>query len=436
MIKRPTTPRARFATAIVTVTLLSASGYGQTADSDWHQWGGPDRNFVIENAPPLAEAWPAGGPEIVWSRPLGLGHSAIVVEDGMAYTMYRPGPDTGRRGPWEEREFVVALDAATGQTIWEHEYAAEPLNFSNGAGPHATPLIAGERLFAVGTNKQLLAFDKRTGEVLWSHDLVSEFGAPPTLARPAVKAGFAGSPIAWGDSIIMQVGGTDQSVMAFDQSTGNPVWSSGNFLVAQAAPLLIDVDGQAQVVIFGGQSVNGMDPTTGRMLWSHPHDTSGDMNNTTPIWGPDNILFVSSAYNQGSRGLRLTIEGDRTAVEELWFTNRFGLMFSNAVRIGDHIYGTDGDFGPAFMAAIEAATGQFAWQERGFGRSSMLWADGKAVIVDEDGRIVLARLSPDGVEILAEADVFDTVSWTAPTLAGTMLFARDREKIVAIDLGR
>ena len=401
-------------------------------ESAWGQWGGPDRNF-ISAATGLADSWGESGPTVLWSRPLGLGHSSIVVDDGVVYTLYRPGAARSRR--WESRELVIAMDAATGETLWEHEYAAEPLNFRSGAGPHATPLVVGDLVFTAGTNKQLFAFDKKSGEVIWSHDLVAEFDAPPTLRRPAVKAGYAGSPVAWGDTIILQVGGPGQSVMAFRQSDGEPVWSSGDFLVAQAAPLVIDVDGQAQVVIFGGQTVNGLDPSTGDILWSHAHDTSGDMNNSMPVWGPDNILFISSAYDLGSRGLRLSRSGDETEVEELWFTNRLGLMFSNAIRLGNLVYGTDGGFGPAVLTALDVRTGDSVWESRGFGRSSLLYADGKAILLDEDGDLALLRLSPEGMEVQARTHVFDTTSWTVPALAGTILYARDREKIVALDLG-
>lgn len=426
--------RARYVFLWISLVLVPPAAAAAQDGGSWPQWGGPDRNFIVPSDS-LADAWPDDGPPVLWSRPLGLGHSSIVVDDGMLYTLYRPGTGVGRNGPWEAREVVTAIDAASGETVWEHEYASEAMNFSYGAGPHSTPLVVGQRLFVTGTNKQLFAFDKTTGDVLWSHDLVVDFGAPPTLQRPAVKAGFAQSPLAYQNTIVLQVGGDGQSVMAFDQATGVPVWSAGDFLVAQAAPLLIDVDGQDQLVIFGGQSVNGLDPSTGRVLWSHAHDTNGDMNNSMPVWGPDNVLFLSSAYNQGSRGLRIRRTGDSTEVEELWFSNRFGLMFSNAIRLGDHIYGTDGDFGPAFMAALRVGDGTVEWQQRGFGRSSLIYADEKAIILDEDGRLTLAELSPEGMEILAEAPVFDTQSWTVPTLVGSTLYARDREQIVALDLG-
>jgi outer membrane protein assembly factor BamB len=401
----------------------------------WRQWGGPDRNF-ISDAVGVADSWPESGPPQIWSRPLGLGHSSIVAESGRLYTLYRPGAEITRRGPWESREIVIALEASTGQTLWEYDYPSEPLNFSFGAGPHATPLITGDLVVTVGTNKQLHALDKTTGRVVWSHDLVKEYGAPPTLIRPAVKAGYGSSPLAYKDTVILQVGGAGQAVMAFQLKDGAVAWKTGDFLTAEAPPILIDLAGQAQVVVFGGQSVNGLDPETGRMLWSHAHDTDGDMNNSTPVWGPDNILFITSAYNQGSRALRLTRTGAATHVEELWFTRRFRLMFSNAIRLGHHIYGTSGDFGPAFLGAVDVNTGEIAWQARGFGRSSLLHADGKVIILDEDGRLSLTRLSPRGHEVLAQAQIFGGTAWTVPTLVGTTLFARNRQQMVALELGR
>jgi outer membrane protein assembly factor BamB len=415
-------------------TTIPASTQEASALGGWPQWGGPQRNFMSTSTG-LADSWPAAGPSVLWRRPLGLGHSSIVVDSGRLYTMYRPGREVTRKGPWEAREVVIALDATTGRTIWEHEYASAPLNFSFGAGPHATPLVTGDLVVTVGTNKQLHALDRQTGRVVWSHDLVKEYGAPPTLIRPAVKAGYGSSPLLYGETIILPVGGPGQAVMAFQRRDGAVAWKSGDFLTAEAPPILIDVDGQPQLVVVGGQSVNGLDPASGRLLWSHPHDTDGDMNNSTPLWGgADRVLFITSAYNQGSRALRLTRTGNRTHVEELWFTNRFRLMFSNAIRLDQHIYGTSGDFGPAFLGAVHVATGEVAWQVRGFGRSSLIFADGKAVILDEDGRLVLARLSPAGHEVLAQTQLFAGTAWTVPALAGTTLFARNRQEIVALDL--
>jgi outer membrane protein assembly factor BamB len=401
----------------------------------WPQWGGADRNFTIAS-PSLAEAWPESGPPQLWSRPLGTGHSAILFDEGRLYTMYRAGNGRARQGPWDPEEAVVALDAATGQTIWEHKYPSRREDFSFGAGPHATPLVVGERLFSIGTNQQLFAFDKRSGKVLWSHDLIKDFNSPELLIRPVVKVGYGCSPIAYRDTIICSVGGPGQSVMAFRQSDGAVVWKSGDFLTSSAAPILINFEGQPQMVFLAGGTVTALDPSTGRVLWSHAHDPGNDLNCATPLWGSDNILFVSSAYKAGSRAIQLKKQGDATTTEELWFTNRVRFMFLNAVRVGDFVYGTTGDFGPAFLTALNIKTGQSAWQHRGFGRASLLQAGDKTIIMDEDGDLALARLTPQGATILAQAKIFDTTSWTAPTLVGSTLYARDREKIVAVNLGQ
>src|SRR5262249_33719062 len=128
--------------------------------------------------------------------------------------------------------------------------------------------------------------------------------------------------------------------------------------------------------------------------------------------------------------------GGVTVPEERWFTTRLRFMFLNTIRLGDYLYGSNGDLGPSFLAAMDLRTGQAAWQHRGIGRVSMGYADGKAIMLDEDGGLTLATLAPEGVTVLSQAKLFDTRSWTAPTLVGTTLYARDREKIVALDVGR
>ncbi|MPY88280.1 MAG: PQQ-binding-like beta-propeller repeat protein [Luteitalea sp.] len=413
---------------------LLAAGPRETPTTDpWLQWGGPQRNFVVESAS-LARSWPAEGPRRVWSRPLGDGHSAILVDEGRLYTMYRPAPS--QPDPeWADEEIVIALDEATGETIWEHRYPARPLDFKFGAGPYATPLIVGQRLFTVGTNNQLFAFDKTTGKVEWSRDLVKELGAQERLIRPAIKAGISSSPLEYGDTLIVMAGGQGQAVMAFDQATGKVVWKSGDFNISQASPILIDVEGETQLVAFGGMDVNGLDPATGRLLWSHAHDTSGDMNISTPLWSPDNLLFVTSAYDGGSRMLRLVRNGTSTRVDEQWFTNRLRVHIGTVIRLDDFIVGSSGDFGPTPMTAIDVKSGELLWQDRSFSRANLLNAGGKLVILDEDGVLGLAEATRTGLEVLARAeDVLTSRAWTVPSLVGSSLYARDRQQIVKIDL--
>lgn len=270
--------------------------------------------------------------------------------------------------------------------------------------------------------------------MLWSHDLVKEFGAQETLIRCPVKAGMSASPLAYGDMVIVLAGGPAQGVMAFHQETGAVVWKAGDINVAQASPILIDVDGETQLVVFGGHSVNGFDPRTGRQLWTHPHDTRFDMNMGTPIWGPGNLLFITSAYDNGSRMLRLSHKGSSTAVEERWHSLRMRVQFTSSICMGDFIVGSSGDFGPTFLTAIDVETGKVLWQDRRFSRANLLLADGTLVVLDEEGVLGLERASRHGLEVLAEHQVLTSWSWTTPTLVGSNLYIRDKKTIAKLEL--
>ena len=114
--------------------LQSARPAAAGAAGAWRQWGGPNSNWIVSDAPRLADSWPASGPPALWSRPLGAGHSAILADEGRLFTMYRTGERAARNGPWETEE-VVSLDAATGKTIWEYRYPSSIEDFSRGPAP-------------------------------------------------------------------------------------------------------------------------------------------------------------------------------------------------------------------------------------------------------------------------------------------------------------
>ena len=414
---------------LITAALFPAlQRVGGTAGADWTQWGGPGRNF-ISDATGLASSWPAYGPPRLWNRRLGEGHSSILAEGGRLYTMYRPLGLLSLLWHSEE-EVVAALDAATGKTIWEFRYpsSTDGIDFSEGAGPHSTPLIVGNRLYALSSRGELFALDKATGGRIWSHDLAKEYEAW-TFHRGATC-----SPLAYKNTVIVSMGGRNQAVAAFDQQTGALVWKSGAVEVSPASPILIDVDGQPQLVVFGGDQVAGLDPATGRTLWSHPHKTQWGLNISTPVWSAGS-LFLSSAYGTGSRALELRHVAGKTTVSELWASPKVRVHFGTVIGLGDYVYGSSGDFGPAFITAIEMKSGRIVWQDRAFARAHLLYADGKLIVLDEDGTLGLAAISPQGLKVLARASILSSVAWTPPTLSGTTLYVRDRKSIAAFNLG-
>jgi outer membrane protein assembly factor BamB len=417
--------------AAALIILTCGAGHHTTAaEPGWRQWGGPTRDFVAP-AGRLATSWPEGGPRRLWQRALGEGHSTVLFEDGRLYTMYRPlGMLSAVRRT--QQEIITALDAATGKTLWEHAYDAptSDLNLSEGAGPHATPLIVGNLLFASSSRLQVFALDKQTGKLLWSHDL------PKELSAPIDDRGYSSSPIAYRDTVIVPAGAPGAAVVAFNQKTGAIAWKGGDFPVGPGSPLLISVDGQDQLVISGANEMVGVDPLSGAIFWRHPHKTDYGLNISTPVWGPDNLLFVSAAYNNGARALKLTRTGGKTSVQELWYQNRMRIHIGTVIRLGDFALGSSGDFGPCPTTAIDLATGRVLWQNRDFARSMFLHADNKLVILDEDGTLGLATASRDGLKVLTRASILTNRAWTAPTLVGTTLYARDRKNLAAFELGQ
>jgi len=422
------------------VALLVIVGFGLPAgagaqEGEWNRWGGPHGDFVTDSVG-LAEMWPDAGPPELWNRPLGAGHTSILVSNGRLFTMYRESHGEGGSAPWSPRESVIALDAVSGETLWEYTYASKNQDFDQGAGPHATPLLTDGRLFTMGSNKELHVFNPETGELLWSKNLITDFGAPPLLIRSMIKPGAGMSPIPYKDTILLQVGGPGQSVMSLRQSDGEIVWKSGSFLVSHSAIGLITLAGRQHAVVFAGQGVFGMDPGTGRVLWAHPHDAGNDFNFQIPLYAEDTkVLFFSSGYIGGSQAIRLIPDGDVTHTELLWNDPRLRFTFLNVLKIGDFIYGTSGQGATAILTATHMESGETAWRERGFSRATMVYGDGKAIVLEEDGDLSLVRLNPGGLETLATTRLFSTRSWTVPTLVGTTLYARDRERIVALDLG-
>jgi outer membrane protein assembly factor BamB len=406
------------------VTLSGSPTHAQAERGGWPQWGGPMRNFHVESAR-IARAWPESGPRQRWRRPLGEGYSSILVEGGTLVTMCRRG----------DAEVIVALDAATGRVRWEHAYHA-PLTRDGyfevwlnaaGPGPYSTPLIADGVVFAVGVTGRFHALDLKTGALRWSHDLVALFKLSGYNA-------FASSPLAYKSDVILPLGGSAEGVVAFKRDTGALAWRSDPLALAPGSPILIDVDGHSELVVWCQQELVALDPDGGRTLWRHPHASQLGLNISTPVWERGKRLFVASAYGGGSRMIRLSRIDGRTKPEELWFNNRMRLHFGCAIRIGNLIIGSSGDFGPAFIVALDVDTGAEVWRDRTFARAQMVNANGTLVIIDEDGDLAVASVSDEGLRVHARKRILTSNAWTPPTVVGSTLYVRDRKDILALEL--
>ena len=398
-----------------------ASTRPTAAPPQWTQWGGPHRNFQTEAAG-LKDTWPAAGPRVMWKRPLGEGYSAPVVENGVIYTMY------GKT----KQEFVLAANAETGATVWEQNV---PMTFVSdagaemGNGPYASPLIVGDRLFTTGVAGRLQCLDKKSGKVIWTQQLVADHQGSRMMY------GYASSPVAFRDTIIVPVGGPGKSVMAFNQADGKIAWARHDYGNVYSSPILIDLQGLEQVVLLMDGALIGLNPHNGDLQWQVPFRADYSIAIATPVWGPGNLLFISAEYNAGAKVVELQRAGMQTKANELWSSNRLRLHHGNAMRIGDAIYFSSGGKGSqAILSAVDVRTGKILWQERSIQKATFVWADGKLVTLSQDGKLMIAHPSPEGFKISATAPLLTELAWTPPVLVGTRAYLRDRRTMMAVDL--
>jgi outer membrane protein assembly factor BamB len=369
----------------------------------------------------LLNEWQAGGPRVLWRIPVGEGFSSISVRQGRLYTLWDEG----------ESEYLVSLDAATGKELWRHRVDGSFTN-SWGNGPRSTPAVDGEVVYAVSARGKLHAVTAREGRAIWSHDLAAEYGG----TIPGY--GYASSPMIEDGRLFVEVGGKDDlAFIAFDKSTGEVVWASQTDAAAYSSPLAITVDGVRQVAFFSASGLFAVAPEDGRLLWQHPWDSScpatGIPTNVAhPIFIPPDKIFVSNGYGTltGSEVFRIFRRGEEFATETVWRSEKMRNLLNSSVLHDNYIYGFD----IGILKAIDAATGEEKWKARGFERGSLIAADGKLIVLGEQGKVALVEATPSGYRERGSAQILQGKTWTAPTLAEGRLFVRNQSEMVSLDL--
>jgi len=415
-----------------------ALGPSVPAHAQWSQWGGPNRDFKVE-AKQLAHSWPDAGPKTIWKKQLGEGFSSIICDEGVLYTMYR-----NQTAPIEH---VVALDAKTGEVLWDRESASPvPEAGVRFPGPHSTPIVSGNRVFAVGRNAVLRSYDKSDGKVIWSRNLVQDYGA--TLS----EWGYSPSPLIYNDLVILPVarkrpnfnhrpasspGSTEnraegRTLMAFKASDGELAWKTQDFGIDHSSPILITVGGRDQVVQVTPEAMFGVDPTSGDLVWTETFDRpDGFM--VTPVWVDSRHLFYSTP-NNGTRAISVSEKDGKVVSDRMWESRKLRMTFTNPVSVGDCIVGSTGQ-APSLIVCLARQTGKRAWVERGFELASFVASGNRIIILEQSGRLSLATVTPTGLQIHSQFKVAEPECYTTPTLIDTTLYLRNRKEIMALDMG-
>jgi outer membrane protein assembly factor BamB len=395
--------------SLVGIGALAATLLASACGADWPQWRGPQQDGISRETG-LLPKWPENGPAELWRIPLGAGFSAVSVVGDRAYTLFGT----------EEGEFVVALDAASGKTVWKTRFA-DLYKKSDGDGPRATPLVEAGRIYALSGKGMLACLDVE-GKQLWSVNLLEKFGGEPP------EYGFSASPYLVDDRLVVVVGaGKGKSLAAFDKTTGNVLWTSLDDKPGYSTPARVEVDGVPQLIVLMGEALVSVAPSDGHEYWRYEWKTTQDANVATPIF-QNNRLYISTGYGTGCGLFELSAPGGKPAAKLLWANKNMKNAFSTCVLVDGYVYG----FNDRFLTCMDFQTGEAKWKQRGFNRGTLLAADGKLIIYGERATLALAEITPAEYKEISKAQVLDDKTWTIPTLAGGRLFVRNEKEMVCL----
>ena len=104
--------------------------------------------------------------------------------------------------------------------------------------------------------------------------------------------------------------------------------------------------------------------------------------------------------------------------------------FQSSIHYGGYIYGFDN----AILKCISAHTGEEGWKQSGFGKASLILADGHLIVLSERGRLALVEATPEEYREKSTLQVLQGKCWTMPALAGGKLYLRNQKEMVCLDI--
>lgn len=431
--------RLQLGLVVVSIVLAAAA---PLAD-DWPEFRGAGRRGVW-NETGILDRFPEGGLKVVWRAPVKAGYSGPVVADGRVFVTDFVSV-AGPRGT----ERMLCFDEKTGKLLWKQEWDASYGPFVNTNGPHTTPTVDGDRVYALGTAGTLLAMNAVTGELLWRKDFVKDFRAD------FGTYGFSSAPIVDGDRLIAFMSHTpDAKVFAFDKVTGKEIWralgTEGEIGTSQ--PLLIEAGGSRQLIVWDTASVTSLNPVTGTTYWTQPFRSGINF-----AMAHSGARLLISTFQEGP--LMLELDQHRPGARVLWKghgtseidSDKLHASISTPIIDGDYIFGIC-SYGQ--LRALDARTGERIWESRAVTVERTRWVSAQLVqhgdrvfITNDRGELILARLTPTGYEEISRTPLIKptsdprgrfrklgAVNWSHPAYANKHIYARNDEELIAVTL--
>lgn len=439
--------RQTILTGLGLLAAVLASTMGEAGD--WPRWRGPLANGTAPGAKPPIH-WsesenlrfkvrlPGRGlaSPIVYGDRLFL--LAAVAADDAAYAASQEAAAEKLRNrqwppsvsPVRQRFVVLALDAATGATIWQRT-AAEKVphesHYIDSSWASASPVTDGEVLLAQFGSNGLYAYDL-DGQLLWQAD----------LGKMRTRNGFGegSSPAIHGDLVVVNWDHEgDSFIVALDKKTGEERWRTPRpgEVTSWSTPLIVASGGRFQVVVAATGKSRGYDLRTGEEIWR----LGGMTVNTipTPV-AKDGVVYLTSGYRgQIFQAVDLAkAQGDLEGTDAVRFVYQHHTPYvPSPVLMGERIY-----FLKQFkniLTVLDANTGAVVYTEvrlPGIDNvyASPVGAAGRVYFLSRDGHAVVLRDGPS-FEVLAENDLDDGFD-ASPAIAHDTLYLRGRHHLYAI----
>lgn len=427
---------------------------GNLAAEDWSQWLGNDRSGIWKETG-IIEKFPEGGPKVLWRTNIGAGYAGPAVADGKVYVLDRHlAPNAANaENPFQRNyvpgtENVICLNSSDGKVLWKHGYESN-YTVSYAAGPRTTPTVEDTRVYTLGAEGQLFCIDNSDGKVLWEKNL----GTYLNVKTPVW--GYAASPLIYKDLLICLGGGRGSVAIAFDKHSGDEIWRS---LSAKepgyCPPTLINHGGKDQLIIWHPESINALEPDSGKVIWTLPWQIRSGLSIPTPQLDGDHLFFT--AFYNGSTMLKL--KADHSRPDIMWQTEHVSekrtthlnsIMPTPVLRNGV-IFGTCsyGEF-----RCLDQKTGERLWESMapstGSGRklrwfNNFMTPNGdRDFLFSERGDLVIAKIDRAGYREIDRVHLIEpngddmrqrSIVWSHPAYAQGCAFIRNDSEIICVDL--
>ena len=358
------------ALSLVTVSLIGQeTGLTDTQTHGWPQWRGPLATGVSPTADPPTEC--SETHNVRWKVELpGHGSASPIVWDDQVFILSAIPAGTGSAGgpglfgrlrdrfvgtvsSRDVQQFTVsAYNRHDGSVMWEQIAVSEQPHegrHSTGSWASASAVTDGEVLCAFFGSRGLYCYDLE-GTLLWDQD----FG------DMEVRMGFGegASPALHGDAIVVVWDHQGQSFIAsLDKWTGQERWRTArDEMTSWSTPLVVEHQGQTQVITSATDRVRSYDLDTGDLVWEGAGVTPNAI--PTPVTA-EGIVYLMSGY-RGNQLYAVDLSkarGDITGTDAIvWSLDRDTPYVPSPVLHDGILYFTKSNSG--ILSAHDAKTGR------------------------------------------------------------------------------